>query len=134
MNFHYFRKFLWAALFYLILSAVSSLLNKTHLFDIDKFAQLHFQFLGFIAMLIYGFGYYLVPKLGKKELCFPWFATLHYWLGNLSLLAMIVCHSIMVVYTNNWIQYTLYVSIAIQILLIIAFVVNLWMTLSSNKK
>ncbi|MFH2049576.1 MAG: hypothetical protein ABIJ12_09030 [bacterium] len=134
MSFHYFRKFLWAALFYLVMSAVSGLINKTHLVDLDKFAQLHFQFLGFIAMLIYGVGYYLVPKLGKRELRYSGFVPLHFWLGNLSLITMIICHSVMVVYTSNWLLSVLYISIAIQIALLLIFIVTLWKTLSSPKK
>lgn len=134
MSFHYFRKFLWAALFYLVMSAVSGLINKTHLVDLDKFAQLHFQFLGFIAMLIYGLGYYLVPKLGKKDLRYPGFVPLHYWLGNLSLITMIICHSVMAVYSDMWIQNVLYISIAVQIALLLIFIVTLWKTLSSTKK
>ena len=134
MNFYYFRKFLWAALFYLVMSAVSSLINKTHIIDIDKFAQLHFQFLGVIAMSIYGVGYYLVPKLGKRKLRYPGFVPFHYWLGNLSLLTMIICHSVMAVYTNMWLQNALYISIAVQVILLLIFLVTLWKTLSSTQK
>ena len=134
MNFQYFRKFLFAAMFYLLLAAVSSLLNKFNLLVTDKFVQLHSQFLGFIAMLIYGLGYYLIPKLGKNQLRFPKFVPIHYWLGNLSLIAMIICHSLILFNSDIWFQYILYISIAIQIALLFGFIINLWMTLSSSHK
>ena len=134
MNFQYCRKFLFAAMFYLFLAALSSLLNKANLLVADKFVQLHFQFLGFIAMLIYGLGYYLIPKLGKKQLSCPKFVPIHFWFGNISLITMIICHSVMTDLSTVWFQYILYVSITIQIALLFGFIINLRMTLSSSHK
>lgn len=134
MNFQYFKKFLFAAMFYLLLAALSSLLNKANLLVADKFVQLHFQFLGFIAMLIYGLGYYLIPKLGKKQLSCPKFVPMHFWFGNISLITMIICHSLVLFNSDIWLQYILNISIVIQIALLFGFIVNLWMTLSSSHK
>ncbi len=120
-------------MFYLVMSAISGLLNKTNLIEADKFTQQNFQFLGFIAMLIYGFGYYLIPKLGKKKLRFKKFVPIHFWLGNISLIVMIIFHNLISANSDIWFQYILNISIAIQMVLFLIFLINLWMTLSSTK-
>ncbi|HUF66019.1 MAG TPA: hypothetical protein VMM17_08580 [Gemmatimonadaceae bacterium] len=48
-------------------------------------AHVHMLLLGFISMMIFGFGYHVVPRLAGNRLYRPAWAGIHVWLANLGL-------------------------------------------------
>jgi cytochrome c oxidase cbb3-type subunit 1 len=48
-------------------------------------AHIHLNVLGFVAMMIFGVGYHVLPRFAGHPLRFPWLAALHWWMANLGL-------------------------------------------------
>lgn len=48
-------------------------------------AHVHMLLLGFISMMIFGFGYHVVPRLAGNRLYRPSWAGVHVWLANAGL-------------------------------------------------
>lgn len=48
-------------------------------------AHMHMLLLGFISMMIFGFGYHVVPRLAGNRLYRPAWAGVHVWLANAGL-------------------------------------------------
>lgn len=48
-------------------------------------AHVHMLLLGFVAMMIFGFGYHVVPRLAGNRLYRPAWAGAHVWLANAGL-------------------------------------------------
>ena len=48
-------------------------------------AHIHLNVLGFVAMMIFGVGYHVLPRFAGHPLRFPWLAALHWWMANVGL-------------------------------------------------
>jgi cbb3-type cytochrome oxidase subunit 1 len=53
-------------------------------------AHLHMALLGFVAMMIFGVAYHVIPRIVGTVLRNPRLASIHWWLANLGLAAMVV--------------------------------------------
>jgi hypothetical protein len=54
-----------------------------------KFAHVHFNLAGFMSMMVYGVGYFILPRFNGTTLKFPGWVPVHFWLANLGLLGMV---------------------------------------------
>ncbi len=52
-------------------------------------AHVHMNLLGFVAMIIFGVGYQILPRMMGYGLYSPRMAVAHWWLANLGLIAMV---------------------------------------------
>jgi hypothetical protein len=48
-------------------------------------AHLHINVLGFVAMMIFGVGYHVLPRIAGHPLVLPRLAAVHWWLANVGL-------------------------------------------------
>lgn len=48
-------------------------------------AHIHLNVLGFVAMMIFGVGYHVLPRFAGHPLIRPGLATAHWWLANIGL-------------------------------------------------
>lgn len=53
------------------------------------FAHIHFNLLGFMAMMIYGVGYFILPRFNGRTLKWPQWLPLHFYGSNLGLIGMV---------------------------------------------
>jgi hypothetical protein len=53
------------------------------------FAHIHFNLLGFMAMMIYGVGYFILPRFNARTLKWPRWVPLHFYFANLGLIGMV---------------------------------------------
>lgn len=53
-----------------------------------RFAHLHLLLLGFMAMMVYGVGYFILPRFNGTTLRWPWMLGPHFWISNLGLLGL----------------------------------------------
>lgn len=58
-----------------------------------RFAHVHLNLLGFMAMMIFGVGYFILPRFSGRVLRWPGFVAVHFWSSNLSLWGMLFTHS-----------------------------------------
>ncbi len=57
-----------------------------------RFAHVHFNLLGFMAMMVYGVGYFVLPRFNARELRWPSWVPVHFWLANIGLLGMVAAY------------------------------------------
>jgi lipid-A-disaccharide synthase-like uncharacterized protein len=53
-----------------------------------RFAHVHFNLLGFMAMMIYGIGYFILPRFNARPLRWPGLVPVHFWISNIGLAGM----------------------------------------------
>lgn len=53
-------------------------------------AHMHANLLGFVAMMIFGVAYHVIPRFSGAPLHRPQLARLHFWLANAGLLLMVL--------------------------------------------
>jgi hybrid cluster-associated redox disulfide protein len=58
------------------------------------FSHVHLLLGGFMAMMVFGVGYFILPRFAARTLQWPGLVAVHFWLANLSLLAMVVAYPI----------------------------------------
>jgi hypothetical protein len=54
-----------------------------------KFAHVHFNLLGFMSMMIYGVGYFILPRFNGRTLRWPSWVPIHFYLANIGLIGMV---------------------------------------------
>lgn len=57
-----------------------------------RFAHVHFNLLGFMAMMIYGVGYFVLPRFNARELKWPFLVPLHFWAANVGLVGLVATY------------------------------------------
>ncbi len=86
----YTKGFVLASLIYLILAAVMGVwMGMTETGEWVRFGHVHFNLLGFMAMMIYGVGYFILPRFNARILKWPHLVPLHFIVANLGLIGMV---------------------------------------------
>ena len=131
----YMKKFIYASLFYLAAATVLGALNGAlSLGYWAQFSHTHFNLLGFMSMMVFGIGYFILPRFNGAELRWPGLVALHFWLGNISLLGMVIFRGLAVETGNDTYQGLFIASASIQAVSIFMFVVNMWVTLAAKNE
>ncbi len=130
----YMKRFVYAALVYLGLAGVFGMINgMTDVGHFAYFAHTHFNLLGFMSMMIYGIGYFILPRFNGSDLRFPTWVAVHFWLGNISLVGMVLFRGLSVSTGSDLYSVLFIVSAVIQLVTIFMFIINLWLSLSPPK-
>lgn len=130
----YMKKFVYASLFYLALAAVFGILDgMLNLGYFGSFAHTHFSLLGFMAMIVFGIGYFILPRFNGTELRFESWVPVHFWLANVSLIGMVVFRGLNIETGESMYQVLFIVSASLQVVSIFMFVVNIWVSLTPAK-
>ena len=83
------KGFVLASLVYFFLAAVLGIwMGAAETGEWVHFAHVHFNLLGFMAMMIYGVGYFILPRFNAKTLKWPQWVGYHFFIANLGLLGM----------------------------------------------
>jgi len=86
----YTKGFVVASLVYFFLAAVIGIwMGSADTPGWAIFAHVHFNLLGFMAMMIYGVGYFILPRFNAKTLKWPQWVPLHFYAANLGLIGMV---------------------------------------------
>ena len=86
----YTKGFVVASLFYFFLAAVLGIrMGGTDAPGWVRFAHVHFNLLGFMAMMIYGVGYFILPRFNGRTLRWPSWVPIHFFLANIGLIGMV---------------------------------------------
>ena len=84
------KAFIKASVTWLALGVTLGLAIAIHpLWVIYRPAHLHMVLLGFVAMMIYGVAYHVIPRFVGFPLHSPRAAGLHWWMSNVGLLLMV---------------------------------------------
>ena len=86
----YTKGFVVASLAYFFLASVLGIwMGGTDGAGWVKFAHVHFNLLGFMAMMIYGVGYFILPRFNGRTLRWPSWVPIHFFLANIGLIGMV---------------------------------------------
>ena len=86
----YTKGFVVASLFYFFMAAALGIwMGTTNAPEWVSFAHIHFNLLGFMAMMIYGIGYFILPRFNAKNLKWPQWVPLHFYAANLGLIGIV---------------------------------------------
>jgi hypothetical protein len=86
----YTKGFVVAALVYFFLAAVLGIwMGGTDAAGWVRFAHVHFNLLGFMAMMIYGVGYFILPRFNGRTLHWPSWVPIHFFIANIGLIGMV---------------------------------------------
>ena len=131
----YMKRFVFASLFYLGLATIFGILNfAADMGYAASFAHSHFNLLGFMAMIVFGIGYFILPRFNGADLRWPGWVPVHFWLANISLIGMVLFRGLQSETGSDLYHILFVVSATIQVVSIFMFIVNIWVTLSPRKK
>lgn len=84
------KLFVKASVIYLSLGALFGLHMAVadHGYTQLRFIHVHFMLIGFMAMMIFGVGYHILPRFNAKPLPYPALVPVHFWLANAGLMGM----------------------------------------------
>jgi len=86
----YTKGFVVASLAYFFLAAVLGIwMGAADTGPWAKFAHVHLNLLGFMAMMIYGVGYFILPRFNGRTLRWPSWVPIHFYLANIGLIGMV---------------------------------------------
>jgi hybrid cluster-associated redox disulfide protein len=86
----YTKGFVVASLFYFFLAAVLGIwIGSADTPSWAGFGHVHFNLLGFMAMMIYGVGYFILPRFNGRTLHWPSWVPIHFYLANIGLIGMV---------------------------------------------
>jgi len=87
----YTKGFVVASLVYFFLAAVLGIrMGGSDAAGWVRFAHVHFNLLGFMSMMIYGVGYFILPRFNGRTLRWPSWVPIHFFLANIGLIGMVV--------------------------------------------
>ena len=87
----YTKGFVVASLVYFFIAAVLGIwMGEANYPEWTRFVHVHFNLLGFMAMMIYGVGYFILPRFNGKPLYCPNWLPVHFYLANIGLIGLAV--------------------------------------------
>ncbi len=130
----YAKAFVRASLIYLGIGAVTGFLmiaNPELRFILTR-VHTHINLLGFMAMMIYGVGYHILPRFMGRPLYSGRLANLHVWVANVTLIGLSI--SWIFESSSGGIWHTGAILFGFgQALSIFIFIVNLWISMNPLK-
>jgi hypothetical protein len=125
------RSFIIASLCYLAAGGILGVLIGVFpaLQDHLLFSHVHLLLGGFMAMMVFGVGYFILPRFAARSLRWPSLVTVHFWLANTSLPAMVIARPVgFALDAPEWTG-IFHLAAVVQMVSLLLFVVNLGWTL-----
>jgi hybrid cluster-associated redox disulfide protein len=86
----YTKGFVVASLLYFFLAALLGIwMGAADAAGWVRFAHVHLNLLGFMTMMIYGVGYFILPRFNGRTLRWPSWVPAHFFAANLGLIGMV---------------------------------------------
>ncbi|MCX8116780.1 MAG: hypothetical protein N3G78_02465 [Desulfobacterota bacterium] len=130
----YAKAFVKASLIYLGVGAITGLLMLAHpdlRYSLTR-VHTHINLLGFMAMMIYGVGYHILPRFMGRPVYSHGLGMFQVWLANLSLIGLSLSWIFQAIQGGLW-QTLAILSGLGQAVSIFIFIFNLWMSMRPTK-
>jgi len=130
------RAFIFASLVYLVAGAVlGTLIAVVPQMRVGLlFTHVHLLLAGFMAMMIFGVGYFILPRFVGRELQWPSMVPAHFWLANVSLVALAVARPMHALTGSGAWGGITHLAAVVQLLSLCLFAANLGVTLLATSK
>ncbi len=91
----YMKFFVLMSVIYFVVGSFLGLLMAMNVYTAaTKFAHVHLNLLGFMSMMIFGVGYFILPRFNARSLRWPRLVPVHFWLANVSLVSMVIFYTL----------------------------------------
>lgn len=128
------KTFVKASLIYLGIGAITGLIMI--IYPDTRFLltriHTHINLLGFMAMMIYGVGYHILPRFMGRPIYSPQLANIHVWLANLTLIGLSVSWTLESLLGGRWYAFAIIFGLG-QAVSIFIFIINLWISMKPIK-
>ncbi|MGK7345785.1 MAG: DUF1858 domain-containing protein [Candidatus Nitrospinota bacterium M3_3B_026] len=94
-----------------------------------RFIHVHVMLLGFMAMMIYGVAYHILPRFNARPVPYPSWIPAQYWLANIGLLGMIGVYALGGFWTTGPLRMIFGAFSAVEGVAILMFVINIFSVL-----
>ena len=122
-------KFIKSSLVYLVVaSTLGALFAIFPNLRAYKYAHVHLNLLGFMAMMVYGVGNHILPRFQGKPLHSERLAEFQFWLANIGLIALVAFESLKTATGQKPFVVLTAVAGLVELLSIYLFVYNMWST------
>ncbi|MBI5576710.1 MAG: DUF1858 domain-containing protein [Deltaproteobacteria bacterium] len=89
----YTKGFVIASLVYFFLASVLGIwMGSAEPAGWVRFTHVHFNLLGFMSMMIYGVGYFILPRFNGRALRYPSWVKAHFYISNIGLIGMVAAY------------------------------------------
>lgn len=130
----YARGFIRASLIYLAIGAVTGLMMVFYpdgRFILTR-VHTHINLLGFMAMMVYGVGYHILPRFMGRPLYSSRLAYIHVWLANVTLIGLSISWILESSLGGIWHIGAILFGFG-QVISIFIFIFNLWISMRPLK-
>jgi cytochrome c oxidase cbb3-type subunit 1 len=128
------KAFVKASLIYLAIGVVTGFIMIAYpdiRFTLTR-VHTHINLLGFMAMMIYGVGYHILPRFMGRPLYSPRLANIHVWLANITLIGLSISWILESSLGGIW--YILAILFGLgQAISVFIFIINLWISMKPLK-
>lgn len=123
----YSKKFIRASVIYLAIGVFFGLhMSITdHAVDQVRFVHIHLLLLGFMAMMIYGVAYHILPRFNASPVPWPALIPAHFWLANIGLIGMVTLFALGAYWSTSGLRYVFAFFGAVEVTSIFFFVFNI---------
>lgn len=129
----YMKRFIYASVLYLAVGSLLAMFSSLPSFAyFAKYAHTHFNLAGFMAMMVFGIGYFILPRFNGADIRFPGWIAIHFWLGNISLVGMVLTKGLALQLDSKPLEIGFDIFATAQLVSIFMFVINIWATLSQK--
>ncbi len=89
----YPRMFIISSTLYLLTGTLMGVLMASHAIDTwFRFVHIHLNLFGFMAMMIFGVAYHILPRFMGKSVKWPMLIPLHFYSANIGLIGMMLTY------------------------------------------
>jgi cbb3-type cytochrome oxidase subunit 1 len=129
----YAKAFVKASLIYFgigtVLGLLMVLVSETR-FTLTR-VHVHILLLGFMAMMIYGVGYHILPRFMGRPVYSHRLGNIQVWLANITLVGLSACWILEASQGGIWHSLAVLFGIG-QVVSVSLFIVNLWMSMAAQ--
>jgi hypothetical protein len=124
----YGKRFIKASIIYLGLGLLLGMHMgfADHAIDKLRFIHVHLMLLGFMAMMIFGVAYHILPRFNAKAMPYPALVPIHFWLSNISLWGMLGLYAAGAFYADGLPRALFGVFGSLEATAIFMFIINIW--------
>jgi cytochrome c oxidase cbb3-type subunit 1 len=126
----YAKAFVKASLVYLGIGAITGLIMVVHpdtRFILTR-VHTHLNLLGFVAMMVYGVGYHILPRFMGRPVYSHRLGNTQVWLANITLIGLSISWMLEASLGGVWHSLAILFGIG-QAVSIFLFIINLWMSM-----
>ena len=89
----YPRMFMISSITYLLIGTTMGTMMASHLLDPTyRFIHIHLNLFGFMAMMVFGVAYHILPRFMGKTIMWPALVPTHFYVANIGLIGMMLSY------------------------------------------